>query len=403
MKTATVLTLVALVAAVAWIEAAGSFVMPIKKHLPTAQQVLARRTMEKIRPSKMRGHRLASGTQTFSDYIDNFYVGNITLGTPGQPFQVQLDTGSSNLWVVDSSCTTDPCNGEDNPFLGPRWNKQKYDSSKSSTYKKNGTFFDIEYGTGEVSGELSSDTLVVAGLTIQGQTFGRGTDVEEPFGYFPLDGILGLGWPGLAEDQVTPPFQDVIKQLDAPLFTVWLDRHITPSLGQPGGQITYGAIDNTNCDTSNIVYTPITRELYWQFNVDSFSVGTYTNPATVSAISDTGTSFIFAAYDDLNAIVDASNADYDFSYGLYTVDCDAAKSLPDLVFTVNGQKLSIPASEHVIDLELGGGTCALGIDENYDDDVFAWLLGDAFIRSYCNIYDVGGEQIGFAKAYHKEV
>ncbi|KAI6238525.1 Protein CBR-ASP-1 [Aphelenchoides fujianensis] len=236
-----------------------------RKHQPTAQQVLARRTMERSRPSRLRAHRLATGTQTFSDYIDNFYVGNITLGTPPQPFQVQLDTGSSNLWMVDVSCQTDQCNGQDNPFLGGRWQKQKYDSSKSLTYKKNGTFFDIKYGTGEVSGELASDTLIVAGLTIADQVFGRGTAVEDPFGYFPLDGILGLGWPALAEDQVMPPFQDVIKQLDAPLFTVWLDRHITPSLGQPGGQITYGAIDNTNCDTSNIVYTPITRERYWQF------------------------------------------------------------------------------------------------------------------------------------------
>ncbi|KAI6238486.1 Protein CBR-ASP-1 [Aphelenchoides fujianensis] len=357
--------------------------------------------MERIRPSRLRAHRLATGTQGFSDYIDNFYVENITLGTPPQPFQVLLDTGSSNLWVVDVSCQTDQGNGQDNPFLGGRWQKQKYDSSKSSTYKKNGTFFDIEYGTGEVCGELSSDTLVVAGLTVPDQVFGRGTAVKDPFGYFPLDGILGLGWPTLAEDQVTPPFQDVIKQLDAPLFTVWLDRHITPSLGQPGGQITYGAIDNANCDTSNIVYAPITRELYWR--VDSFSVGTYANPTTSYAISDTGTSFILAPYDDLNAIAEASNADYNNRYGLYTVDCDAAKSLPDLVFTVNGQQLNIPATEHVVDLELNDGTCALGIDWNADDDEFGWLLGDGFIRSYCNIYDVGGERIAFAKAYHEEV
>ncbi|KAI6238517.1 Protein CBR-ASP-1 [Aphelenchoides fujianensis] len=378
--------------------------------------------MERSRPSRLRAHRLATGTQTFSDYIDNFYVGNITLGTPPQPFQVQLDTGSSNLWMVDVSCQTDQCNGQDNPFLGGRWQKQKYDSSKSLTYKKNGTFFDIKYGTGEVSGELASDTLIVAGLTIADQVFGRGTAVEDPFGYFPLDGILGLGWPALAEDQVMPPFQDVIKQLDAPLFTVWLDRHITPSLGQPGGQITYGAIDNTNCDTSNIVYTPITRERYWQFNVDSSSIGTYTNPATASAISDTesrgmngriasGTSFILAPTDDLITIVDASNAEYNYQYGLinkrpnvrFTVDCNAAKSLPDLVFTINGQQLNIPATEHVVDLELGDGTCALGIDANPDDDVFAWLLGDGFIRSYCNVYDVGGERIGFARARHQEV
>ncbi|KAI6238439.1 CRE-ASP-1 protein [Aphelenchoides fujianensis] len=309
--------------------------------------------MEISRPSRLRAHRLATGTQGFSDYL------------------VQLDTGSSNLWVVDVSCQTDQCNGQDNPFLGGRWQKQKYDSSKSSTYKPNGTSFDILFDAGEVSGELSSDTLVVAGLTIADQVFGRATTAYDPFGYYPLDGILGLGWPALAEDQVTPPFQDVIKQLDAPLFTVWLDHHVTPSLGQPGGQITYGAIDNTNCDTSAVVYTPITREFYWQFDVDSFSVGTYTNPSTASAISDTGASVILAPTDDLNAIVAASNADYDGQYGLYVVDCNAPKSLPDLVFTVSGQQLNVPATEYVVDLELDDGKCALAIDENFDDDEWA--------------------------------
>jgi hypothetical protein len=37
-----------------------------------------------------------------------------------------------------------------------------------------------------------------------------------------------------------------------------------------------------------------------------------------------------------------------------------AKNLPDLVFTVNGKDLVIPATEHVTDLELGDGNCALG-------------------------------------------
>ncbi|KAI6226273.1 Eukaryotic aspartyl protease [Aphelenchoides fujianensis] len=110
-----------------------------------------------------------------------------------------------------------------------------------------------------------------------------------------------------------------------------------------------------------------------------------------------------APFDDLNAIVDVANADYNDRYGVYTVGCDAAKSLPDLVFTINGQRLNVPATELVVDLELGDGTCALSVDVNYYDQVFAWILGDSFIRSYCNIYDVGGERIGFAKARHQEV
>lgn len=44
-------------------------------------------------------------------------------------------------------------------------------------------------------------------------------------GYMPSDGVLGLAWPSIAEDGVVPPIQNVLSQLDQPLFTVWLDRY----------------------------------------------------------------------------------------------------------------------------------------------------------------------------------
>lgn len=53
-----------------------------------------------------------------------------------------------------------------------------FDSAKSSTYKTNGTKFNITYGSGAVVGYLGVDSVGVGGLTVKDALFGQITKLE---------------------------------------------------------------------------------------------------------------------------------------------------------------------------------------------------------------------------------
>jgi DNA-binding beta-propeller fold protein YncE len=91
---------------------------------------------------------------------------------------------------------------------------------------------------------------------------------------------------------VTTPLQSLIPQLDSALFTVYLDKYAKFYSSVITGSITFGALDQANCDTDDMIYAPITRQAYWQFAVDSVSIGKYSNNRATQAISDTGSSYM---------------------------------------------------------------------------------------------------------------
>lgn len=205
----------------------------------------------------------------------------IEIGTPPQKFKVVLDTGSSNLWVPSSECGSIAC------YL-----HSKYDSSSSSTYKKNGTDFEIRYGSGSLSGFVSEDTVKIGDLELKHQQFAEAT--SEPglaFAFGRFDGILGLGFDAISVNKIVPPFYNMLnqKKIDEPVFAFYLGD--ANKEGQ-NSVATFGGVDEDHY-TGELVKLPLRRKAYWEVDFDSIALGdNVAELDNTGVILDTGTSLI---------------------------------------------------------------------------------------------------------------
>jgi saccharopepsin len=303
------------------------------------------------------------------------------LGTPPQTFKVVLDTGSSNLWVPGTSCTSIAC------FL-----HAKYDSSSSSTYKANGTEFAIRYGSGSLEGFVSQDTLTIGDLTIKKQDFAEAT--KEPglaFAFGKFDGILGLAYDTISVNHITPPFYNAIDQglLTEKVFTFRLG-----SSEEDGGEAVFGGIDSSHY-TGKITYVPIRRKGYWEVELESVAFGDdELELENTGAAIDTGTSLIVmptTIADMLNAEIGATRS----WNGQYTLPCDKVPSLPDFTFVFDGKPYPIASTDYILNL---GNQCVssfTGMDISPGGSQL-WIVGDVFLRKYFTVYDLGRDAVGFA-------
>ncbi|GMT29576.1 hypothetical protein PFISCL1PPCAC_20873, partial [Pristionchus fissidentatus] len=273
--------------------------------------------------------------------------------------------------------------------------------SASSTFVKTAQPFIIFYESGSIRGYVSTDVLNLTGLIYPKQGMGVANAVVDVFELSPADGIIGLGWPPLAEDGIVTPMQNQLDQLGLPLFTIWMDRHVKPQRRNLGGLITYGGYDTNNCE-SEMAFVPLSSQTYWQFTMDGFAFGDYVLNKRRVTRSFSRPCRIGAPAAVVSAIVKAIGAKYDCSNQMFTVPCTGA--YPDMVFTIGGKAYSVPSTEYVNDIDLPNGKCVLTIFEMQSGGFGSdFILGDTWSRSFCNIYDIGNSRIGFAKARHTEI
>ena len=110
---------------------------------------------------------------------DNEWIGPASIGDPDQSFVLQIDTGSSDLWVPLFNCTSSVCA-----------KKHKYDPNKSTTSKAKPGHFSIEYGDNStVQGPIYTDTVSVGGIQVTEQYLAAASVLSSMFST-PEDGLV---------------------------------------------------------------------------------------------------------------------------------------------------------------------------------------------------------------------
>merc|ERR1712037_150524 len=251
------------------------------------------------------------------------YFVNIRVGTPAQEFVVVPDTGSSNLWMYSSSCHSIAC-----------LRHKRYKSSKSSTYVADGQDFDIQYGSGGVTGTTSKDTVTMGDALAATMTFGEITKTKGAmFLVSQLDGILGLGYPTISVDKL-PVFIDE-SNVKSHSFGFYLHNNPDKSYMTIPGK-------DEDAKFTKIATHKVIEETYWALDLKGLKNGDKTVDVTgYKGVTDSGTSLIAGPEAIVNPLIEGLDV---------PKDCSGLDALPDLTFTLDSTDYVLKPTDYVLEI-----------------------------------------------------
>ncbi|KAA1469639.1 acid protease [Dentipellis sp. KUC8613] len=368
-----------------------------------------------------------SGSVGLGDTADLFYTVPITIGDTDTA--VNLDTGSSDLWVVSDACKTNVCKTSRMPAY------------PSSQIKPAGGSVALQYGdslTGtHAKGPVAQDTASIAGLSMPQQPFAAISDTNNTSVMNGANGIFGLGFPSSSQVQATvinSKFNSPTKTddfvlgttqdgpllsrlaasgaLEQPMFTIALQRD-TIDIGGQSGSLTVGKLPD-GVDNSSLTWVPVRlytpklgglnppsfapNEVYplrWEVLLDAVYLdGQKLADSTVapqgisnpglSALIDTGNSILRGPSDVVSSILRSVSP-------AFAANRNAAPTFPcgtphNLTFQIGGKMFPVDPRDFVSQNQTNDATtCIANNIVNTDPPsagaLFSWSLGDPFMKS----------------------
>ncbi|KAF9075826.1 aspartic peptidase domain-containing protein [Rhodocollybia butyracea] len=329
-----------------------------------------------------------STNETLSTVSDLIYIADIALG--GVVYPIQLDTGSSDLWVKGPS------------FPLP--------NTTQTT-----TAYNITYGIGWANGTVSYASVEFAGINITSQAYLDVSVANNPALSYGADGIAGLGFTSLSTIDALVNNSGSASGRSL-LYNMFMQNPSDPNFiafalqrssdddtdsDDVQGSFTIGEYDPdyTAVATKTAIPTwPTDAPDRWSVLLDAYMVGTGTYAPTTQVanvpsnravvVLDTGTSWSYAPTDICDIIYSGvSGAQFSSSLGQWILPCDAEI---DMALQFGGQIYPL----HPLDINIkntADSSQCLGtfVPSSFDGANFDWLLGDNVLRALYSVYDFG--------------
>lgn len=320
------------------------------------------------------------------------YIATIQAGTPPRNFRVLMDSGSADFWIGGEGCQSQGGgNCGNHTLLGPK---------SSSSFVESGKRFEIRYGSGTVEGNLVTDNINIAGLTLNKHLFGVALSETVDFSgnSTTFDGVMGLAKSSVSQQMVPTPVEALASNaLISSAITSYKISRLSDDTND--GQITFGCLDYTKFDPDTLVTFPnVNTQGFWEGDISSVAVnGKDLGLNARTAILDTGTTLIIAPAEDAAAVhaqIPGSKSDGD---GGFIIPC-TTNAVMSLIF--GGMTFDIQPIDLLfapVDVSNLTGDCVSGVSSGQIGDANEWLVGNVFLKNAYFSTDIAKNQISLAK------
>ncbi|ODV81840.1 acid protease, partial [Suhomyces tanzawaensis NRRL Y-17324] len=315
-----------------------------------------------------------------------FYTTNITVGSEKKQILVDLDTGSSDLWVLSANGTdgfaSDTAELQSNGYL---------DAEKSTSLKTDNNEFFITYGDNTFAyGEYVTDSIAIPNGPSIDVEFGLAFTTVNPFGIFGIGFDLNEAGFSSGAAPIYNNYPATLKKnglIGKNAYSLYLN-----SPNATTGSVIFGGYDTKKVDGSFATLQTVNDQVL-AINVDSVTVGDNEIQYGSPALLDSGTTITYLPRNVYQGIIQnlpGSNTPYG-----WRITTDEAQG-HDITYKFNDVTVKVPVSSLV------GPT--------YDDQgklldytslqvsIGGSILGDNFLRYAYVIFNLDDQKISVAQA-----